>query len=125
MAASRVGDLVVDCRDAKLVADFWCAALGFEEYDADETGVAIRDPSGTDRDLLFLIVPESKSVKNRLHLDLVPPSTMQEEVERLAAAGATVQRRVEENNSYWTIMEDPEGNEFCVLRSDSERAQTT
>jgi hypothetical protein len=123
VAASRVGDLVVDCRDAKLVADFWCAALGFEEYDADETGVAIRDPSGTDRDILFLIVPESKSVKNRLHLDLVPPSTMQEEVERLAGAGATVQRLVEENNSFWTIMEDPEGNEFCVLRSDSERAQ--
>jgi Glyoxalase-like domain len=122
VAASRVGDLVVDCNDAKLLADFWCAALGFEEYDADETGVAIRDPSGTDRDILFLIVPERKSGKNRLHLDLVPPSTMKEEVERLSAAGATVRRLVEENESYWTIMEDPEGNEFCVLRSDSERA---
>jgi hypothetical protein len=122
VAASRVGDLVVDCNDAKLLADFWCAALGFEEYDADETGVAIRDPSGTDRDILFLIVPEPKSGKNRLHLDLVPPSTMKEEVERLSAAGATVRRLVEEDESYWTIMEDPEGNEFCVLRSDSERA---
>ena len=122
MAASRVGELVVDCHDAKLLADFWCAALGFEEYDADETGVAIRDPSGTDRDILFLVVPESKSGKNRLHLDLVPPSTMREEVERLTGAGATVQRLVEETDSYWTIMEDPEGNEFCVLRSDAERA---
>ncbi len=122
MAASRIGDLVVDCHDAKLLADFWCAALGFEEYDADETGVAIRDPSGTDRDILFLIVPEPKSGKNRLHIDLVPPSTMQEEVERLSAAGAALRRLVEENDSYWTIMEDPEGNEFCVLRSDSERA---
>ena len=122
MAASRVGDLVVDCRDPKLVADFWCTALGFEEYDADETGVAIRDPSGTDRGILFQIVPESKSVKNRLHLDLVPPTTMKEEVERLLAAGATEQRYVEEGGSYWTTMEDPEGNEFCVLRSDSERA---
>jgi hypothetical protein len=117
VAASRVGDLVVDCNDAKLLADFWCAALGFEEYDADETGVAIRDPSGTDRDILFLTVPEPKSGKNRLHLDLVPPSTMKEEVARLSAAGATVRRLVEENESYWTIMEDPEGNEFCVLRS--------
>jgi len=121
VAASRVGDLVVDCHDAKLLADFWCAALGFEEYDADETGVAIRDPSGTDRDLLFLIVPETKAVKNRIHLDLVPPTTMKEEVERLLAAGATEQRYVEEGSSYWTIMEDPEGNEFCVLRSNSER----
>jgi hypothetical protein len=125
VAASRVGDLVIDCRDAKLLADFWCAALGFEEYDADETGVAIRDPSGTDRDLLFLVVPEEKSVKNRLHLDLIPPSTMKEEVERLRAAGATEQRYVVEGGSYWTIMEDPEGNEFCVLRSDSERAETS
>ena len=125
MAASRVGDLVIDCRDAKLVADFWCAALGFEQYDADETGVAIRDPSGTDRGMLFQIVPEEKSVKNRLHLDLIPPSTMKEEVERLLAAGATRQRFVEEGGSYWTIMEDPEGNEFCVLRGDSERAQAT
>jgi Glyoxalase-like domain len=122
VAASRVGELVVDCNDAKVLADFWCAALGFEEYDADETGVAIRDPSGTDRDILFLIVPEPKSGKNRLHLDLVPPSTMREEVERLSAAGATVRRLVEENESYWTVMEDPGGNEFCVLRSDSERA---
>jgi hypothetical protein len=122
VAASRVGELVVDCTNPKLVADFWCAALGFEEHDADETGVAIRDPPPTGRDIVFLIVPESKSVKNRLHLDLVPPSTMREEVERLAAVGATVQRLVEVNDSYWTIMEDPEGNEFCVLCSDSERA---
>lgn len=122
MAASRIGTLTFDCRDPKLLAGFWCAALGFEEYDADETGVAIRDPSGTDRDLLFLIVPEAKAVKNRIHLDLVPPTTMKEEVERLLAAGATEQRYVEEGGSYWTIMEDPEGNEFCVLRSDSERA---
>jgi hypothetical protein len=125
VAASRISTLLFDCHDAKLVADFWCAALGFEEYDADETGVAIRDPSGIDRDLLFQIVPEEKAVKNRLHLDLIPPSTMKEEVERLRAAGASEQRYVVEGDSYWTIMEDPEGNEFCVLRGDSERAQAT
>jgi Glyoxalase-like domain len=125
VAASRIGALTFDCHDAKTLADFWCAALGFEEYDADETGVAIRDPSGVDRDLLFLIVPEGKSVKNRLHLDLVPSSTMKEEVARLLTAGAIEQRFVQEGDSYWTIMEDPEGNEFCVLRSDAERAQAT
>jgi hypothetical protein len=125
VAASRIGALNFDCHDPKALADFWCSVLGFEEYDADDTGVAIRDPSGVDRDLLFLIVPEGKTVKNRLHLDLVPSSTMREEVARLVGAGATEQRFVEEGGSYWTIMEDPEGNEFCVLRSDSERAQTT
>ena len=75
--------------------------------------------------MLFVIVPEAKSAKNRLHLDLVPPSSMKDEVERLEAAGATVERFVEENGSYWTIMLDPAGNEFCVLRSDAERAQAT
>ena len=125
MAASRISTLLFDCHDPRVLADFWCAALGFEEYDADETGVAIRDPSGVDRDLLFQIVPEEKAVKNRLHLDLIPASTMKEEVERLRAAGASEQRYVVEGDSYWTIMEDPEGNEFCVLRGDSERAQAT
>jgi Glyoxalase-like domain len=125
VAASRIGTLTIDCHDPKRLAGFWSTALGFEEYDADETGVAIRDPSGVDRDLLFLIVPEAKSTKNRLHLDLVPSSSMKEEVERLLAAGATEQRVVDEGGSYWTIMEDPEGNEFCVLRSDAERTQAT
>jgi hypothetical protein len=125
VAASRIDTLLFDCNDPRILADFWCAALGFEEYDADDTGVAIRDPSGVDRDLLFQIVPEGKQAKNRLHLDLVPSSTMKEEVERLRAAGATEQRYVVEGSSYWTIMEDPEGNEFCVLRSDSERAETS
>jgi catechol 2,3-dioxygenase-like lactoylglutathione lyase family enzyme len=125
VAASRIGTLTFDCRDPKRLSAFWSAALGFEEYDADETDVVIRDPSGVDRDLLFQNVPEGKSVKNRLHLDLIPPSTMKEEVERLRAAGASEQRYVVEGDSYWTIMEDPEGNEFCVLRGDSERAQAT
>ncbi|HEY8017956.1 MAG TPA: VOC family protein, partial [Actinomycetota bacterium] len=66
--------------------------------------------------LLFLIVPEGKTVKNRWHLDLSPPSTMAEEVDRLLGAGATAVRRVDEGGSFWTVMTDPEGNEFCVLR---------
>jgi len=61
-------------------------------------------------------VPEGKVVKNRVHLDLRPPRSMADEVERLRNAGATDQRFVEEEGSFWTIMLDPEGNEFCVLR---------
>jgi len=61
-------------------------------------------------------VPEGKTVKNRLHLDLSPPSTMQAEVDRLEAAGAKALRRVDEGGSFWTVLADPEGNEFCVLR---------
>ena len=121
MVTSRIGALTFDCHEPEAVADFWCVALGYEQYDADDTGVAIRDPSGGGSEMLFLIVPEAKSAKNRIHLDLVPPSSMQDEVERLEAAGATVERFVEENGSYWTIMLDPGGNEFCVLRGDAER----
>jgi catechol 2,3-dioxygenase-like lactoylglutathione lyase family enzyme len=114
--ASRIETLTIDCADPKRVADFWCAALGFELKDIDEEGAEIVDPVGDAPPLLFLIVPERKSAKNRLHLDLRPPHSMAEEVERLRAAGATEQLYVEEGGSYWTVMLDPEGNEFCVLR---------
>jgi hypothetical protein len=55
-------------------------------------------------------------VKNRVHLDLRPPDSMAAEVERSLALGATIQGRVDEGGSFWTVMLDPEGNEFCILR---------
>ena len=113
---SLVFTLTIDCRDPRLVADFWCAALGYELAEIDEEDAWLRDPSGRGWPLLFQAVPEGKSVKNRLHLDLSPPSTMREEVDRLVDAGARVMRRVDEGGSYWTVLTDPEGNEFCVLR---------
>lgn len=113
---SLVETLTVDCRDPEPLADFWCAALGYALAGVDDEGAWIADPAGRGWPLLFLIVPEGKSVKNRLHLDLSPPSTMAEEVERLVAAGASAVRRVDEGGSFWTVMTDPEGNEFCVLR---------
>ena len=115
--SSLVDTLTFDCRDPRRLAAFWSTALGYREGDVDAEGAAIVPPDGARGwPLLFLVVPESKAVKNRLHLDLSPPTTMAAEVERLAAAGATVQGRVDEGGSYWTVMLDPEGNEFCVLR---------
>ncbi len=119
--ASRIVTLTIDCADPKRVADFWCVALGFELKDIDEYGVEIADPAGAAPPLLFIVVPEGKSAKNRLHLDLRPPRSMAEEVERLKVAGATQQRHVEEGGSFWTVMLDPEGNEFCVLRGPKDR----
>jgi len=124
VSGSAVGTLTFDCGDPGVLAEFWCAALDYEELDADETGVMIRDPLGKGWDLLFLVVPEGKTAKNRLHLDLIPPTTMKEEVGRLTSLGASEHRYVEQPGTYWTVMLDPEGNEFCVLRSASERAQT-
>jgi hypothetical protein len=113
---SLVDTFTIDCRDPRPVADFWCVALGYVLEGVDDDGVWLRDPSGRGWPMLFTIVPEPKSVKNRLHLDLSPPSTMREEVDRLVDAGARIVRRVDEGGSYWTVLLDPEGNEFCVLR---------
>jgi hypothetical protein len=66
--------------------------------------------------MLFLVVPEGKAAKNRVHLDLRPSDSMANEVERVKGLGATELRFVEEGGSFWTVMLDPEGNEFCVLR---------
>lgn len=114
--ASVVDTLTVDCADPRRVAAFWCTALSYELADVDDQDALIRDPLARGWPLLFQLVPEGKRTKNRLHLDLSPPDTMQAEVDRLTAAGATVQGRVDEGESFWTVLLDPEGNEFCVLR---------
>lgn len=113
---SLVATLTIDCRDPELVARFWCEVLGYELEEIDEADAWLRDPAGRGWPILFQTVPEGKTVKNRLHLDLSPPSTMQAEVDRLVAAGANALRLVDEGGSFWTVLADPEGNEFCVLR---------
>lgn len=105
-----------DCADPVRVATFWAAALGFELADVDPDGSYVRDPSGRTRGIFFQPVPEPKTTKNRVHLDLRPTGSMAEEVERLKALGATERGFIEEGGSFWTQMRDPEGNEFCVLR---------
>ena len=113
---STVDTLTFDCADAGTVVAFWSAALGYELEDEDEKGSYLSDPTGRGWSLYFQIVPEGKSVKNRLHLDLRPPDSMAAEVERMKAFGASEHRFVEEGGSFWTVLLDPEGNEFCVLR---------
>jgi hypothetical protein len=107
--ASKVRTLTIDCADPKKLADFWTAALNYQLKDIDEEGALIFDPTGEGTQILFQIVPEGKTVKNRLHFDLRPEDTRDAEVVRLQALGATVQAQFG-----WTVMQDPEGNEFCV-----------
>ena len=111
-----VNSLTFDCRDPAKVATFWAAVLGYEVVELDGEGADIRDPNGAGWRIIFLVVPEGKSVKNRLHLDLRPGGAMAEEVERVKALGASEHRYVAESGSFWTVMLDPEGNEFCILR---------
>lgn len=114
--ASTIDTLTIDCADPVRVAAFWCAALGYELVETDEESAEIRDPKGAAWPLLFQVVPEGKSAKNRLHLDIRASGSMADEVQRLEDLGAARQRLVEEGGSFWTVMLDPEGNEFCVLR---------
>jgi catechol 2,3-dioxygenase-like lactoylglutathione lyase family enzyme len=128
---ARISHTTVDCRDAYALSLFWSAVLGFTE-DADDPNepghdeCLVRAPDGGQR-LLFIEVPDVKAVKNRLHLDLVPAEgTRDEELQRLLELGAReVDDRRRPDGSGWVVLADPEGNEFCILRSDAERAETT
>lgn len=117
MAAS-IACITIDCVDSQPVAAFWMAALGYEVARQDGTWFLLRDPQGAGPFLAIDPVPESKIVKNRVHLDLEPAGTMEAEVERLEQIGARKLRVVHnEPDSVHTVMGDPEGNEFCVLQS--------
>jgi hypothetical protein len=103
--------------------------LGFSEdpRDPNEPGheeCMIFSPDGRQR-VLFIEVPEGKTVKNRLHFDLSPTDrSRDEEVDRLLAAGATMVQDLRGKDgpgTGWATLADPEGNEFCVLRSEAER----
>jgi predicted enzyme related to lactoylglutathione lyase len=124
IVSASIDTLTFDAADARRLAGFWGAALGFDlDEDSDEEGAYLADPSGRTRGIFFQRVPESKHAKNRVHLDLRPSGSMREEVERLRGLGATGDEVVEipasavdGQSTFWTVMADPEGNEFCVLR---------
>lgn len=117
--ACRFTGLVIDCHDPEALASFWSEVLGFpvgrDEDDEDERWLEV--PDGQGPEILFEKVPESKTVKNRLHIDLNPTDREQnEELERLLALGA---RKVDvgQGEQTWHVLADPEGNEFCLLRT--------
>ncbi len=113
---SRFSELIVDCIDPEGLASFWSAVLGWKRTGNYEGVVEIADPGGSVPTLTFVPVPEPKSVKNRLHIDVNPVGCDQEqEVERLIGLGA---RRIDigQGDQTWVVLADPEGNEFCVLR---------
>lgn len=112
---AKVGDVVIDANDPVRVASFWVRALGYVEEPSEEEGwVFISDPNGEGPSLYFQPVPEKKVVKNRLHLDLDSDLSMADEVKRLEGLGAKAVVERGHDTWRWAIMEDPEGNEFCV-----------
>lgn len=129
--ASRLTEISLDCHDADLLAEFWTAALDWVVLDREPGLVEIGPARPSDGALLEAVrsgpvpptmflasVPEDKVVKNRLHLDLSPiDRSRDEEVERLLALGATRAEVGQTGEESWVVLADPEGNEFCVLRS--------
>jgi hypothetical protein len=108
--------LGIDCADPAALARFWAEALAYrieDSDDPDEVPIGPKDGPGTR--ILFLRVPEEKTIKNRFHLDL-RPDDQQAEVARLEALGA---RKIDigQGVQTWVVMADPEGNEFCILRN--------
>ncbi|GAA4607923.1 VOC family protein [Actinoplanes octamycinicus] len=112
--------------DPYYLAQFWSAVTGNPVSDDDQPGdpeASVIPPAGTGPRMLFVQVPDTKTVKNRVHVDLKPTDrTRDEEVTRLLELGATLvgdHRRTD--GTGWVTLADPEGNEFCVERSDAER----
>lgn len=108
--------IVVDCADPGAVSSFWQAVLGWNYRRRSAGWHSLRNPDGGPH-LSFGTVPEGKTVKNRVHIDIRPMErTMEQERERLEALGATTLRLVDDNpDDVHYIMADPEGNEFCLL----------
>ena len=129
---ARVSHTTVDCTDAFTLSEWWKGVLDYVDIEGDpnlpghdECMIVSRD--GSHR-LLFIEVPEPKSGKNRIHLDLEPvEGTRDDELDRLLAHGAVEVADLRGTwgpGSGWVVLADPEGNEFCILRGAAERAAT-
>lgn len=123
---SVLQNVAVDCANAYELARFWSEVTGRPLHPEDRPGdkeTQVVLPEGPV--LFFNEVAEPKASKNRLHLCLRPETSREAEVARLRGLGATwVVDRREADGSGWAVLADPEGNEFCVLRSGSDRAAT-
>jgi hypothetical protein len=108
-------ELIVDCLDAERVAQFWSAALGWNRTGRYTEAIELASPDGTRPSLTFVTVPERKTLKNRLHIDVNSTDCDQmTEVARLIGLGAR-QVNIGQHDTPWVVLADVEGNEFCVL----------
>ncbi len=122
---SQLAVIAIDAIKPRVVADFWCAVLGWEVVEEDDGIISIKPPDGTSPAIDVIAVPEGKTVKNRLHFDLRADGvTTSEELERLLALGARRTDVGQGPDVSWVVLGDPEGNEFCLLsRSVQDLAQ--
>ncbi|MGY4907689.1 VOC family protein [Streptomyces sp. 900116325] len=121
---SVLQNVAIDCADAYELAQFWSSVTGRPLHPEDRPGDRETQVLLAEGQVLhFNQVPEAKTFKNRIHLCLRPETSRDQEVERLMGLGATfVADHRNPDGSGWAILADPEGNEFCVLRSESDRS---
>lgn len=119
---------VIDCTDHLAQAEWWATTLGWRVFFSDEDEAVVLPPWATESELpfervppglVFVPVPEGKEIKNRLHLDLAGPTSDDREahISALIARGASLADVGQGDDLSWTVLRDPEGNEFCVLSS--------
>jgi catechol 2,3-dioxygenase-like lactoylglutathione lyase family enzyme len=119
--ACRFTELVIDCHDHAMLGAFWSRVLGYDVTDQsdgpEDHYVELQGPDGAGPTILVVRTPDRKVGKNRLHIDVNATDRSQaEEVERIIALGATP-ADIGQGEQTWVVLADPEGNEFCVLRS--------
>jgi predicted enzyme related to lactoylglutathione lyase len=109
----RIGDIMFDSVQPPILAEFWAKVLHYEMQESSRAWAAIVDPQKRGPRLCFQQVVTPKTHKNRIHFDIFVENR-ETEVKRIQQLGATCERVGEENGVTWTVMLDPEGNEFCI-----------
>jgi hypothetical protein len=113
---SKLAVIAIDAIRPRVVADFWCAVLGWRIVDEDTGIISIAPQDKSWPSIDVIAVPEGKTVKNRLHFDLRADGvSTAEELERLLALGARPVDVGQGPDVSWVVLGDPEGNEFCLL----------
>jgi catechol-2,3-dioxygenase len=119
---SALSSITLDAVDTHRMAEFWTQVLDYRITEEEDSFISLASSDGDGPPMYILPVPEAKSVKNRLHLDLhAVDCTQEEEVERLLAVGAGRADVAQGQGPgvTWVVLADPEGNEFCILASSS------
>lgn len=113
----RLHHIVVDTHDLPALARFWTQALGWKVLSERDREIVIGPDDSAPVGMCFMPVTDAKTVKNRVHLDLTSSAEdREEEIERLVALGARPVDVGQTGTESWTVLADPEGNEFCVVR---------
>ncbi len=111
-------NVTFDCADPRRLAEFWSKATGYEIEQQSEHMATLSPGQSSRPNVLFIKVPEPRTVKNRVHLDF-RVSDIESEAARLIQLGARRGETHREHGFMWAVMADPEGNEFCIGQPDS------